>query len=78
MNKINKELDLLRGLSDEQLIQKKKELTKLFICTVNGALNPKFPPARRGELRRSIARINTIMGERGHRGLLKEERRLNG
>ncbi len=71
-----KELTDLRKLSDEQLIKEKKSLKIMFLQTSKGLVDPKIQPDHRGKIRKRIARINTILGERQRRGVVKEEKRL--
>jgi len=71
------EANELRKMSDDQLIKHKKELLISILSTSPGLPNPNLDPSNRGKIRRRIARINTIMGERGRGGVLKEEKRLN-
>jgi len=72
----NKELEELRKLSDKKLLEKHREMRINLLMTSKNMLNPKFPPQKRGSIRRTIARINTIVGERKLRGRTKEEKRL--
>lgn len=75
-NKMSKEMKELSAMSDDKLISHKKELLINVLATSPGLVNPKFSPSTRGQIRRRIARINTLMGERKRRGVLKEEKRL--
>ncbi len=55
----------LRSLSDEELLEKEKELRKeLFNLRFQKAINQLENPMRMREVRRTIARIKTILRER--------------
>lgn len=73
---MSKEMKELRGLTDEKLIKKSKELRRNLLMTSQKMANPKFKQEHRGRIRQSIARINTILGERQRRGVVKQEKRL--
>ena len=73
---MSKETNELRELTDEKLIKEKENLLISILQTSKGMLHPQLDPVNRGQVRRRIARVNTIMGERGHRGVLKEEKRI--
>lgn len=73
---MTKEMKELRELNDNQLISKSEELRKnLLMCSPN-LMDPRMKPQIRGKIRRSIARINTLLGERKRRGVVKQEKRL--
>ena len=63
--KVNETLKELRALSDEELVNKikesKKELFDLRLKQSTGSLDK---PAKIHELRKNIARMNTILAER--------------
>ena len=63
--KVNETLKELRALSDEELVSRikesKKELFDLRLKQSTGALEK---PSRIHELRKNIARMNTILNER--------------
>jgi large subunit ribosomal protein L29 len=67
--KVNETLKELRALSDEELVTKikesKKELFDLRLKQSTGSLEK---PARIHELRKNIARMNTILAERENGG----------
>ena len=73
---MNNESQELRKMSDKQLIKESEELRISFIMTSPGLVSPKLQPNHRGKVRRRIARINTILGERDSRGVVKQEKRL--
>ncbi len=73
----NEERKELRAMSSEQLIKHKKELLLSVLQASPGLVNPKINPNNRGQIRRRIARINTLLGERKLRGVAKEEKRLS-
>ena len=67
--KVNETLKELRALSDEELVTKikesKKELFDLRLKQSTGSLDK---PARIHELRKNIARMNTILAEKENGG----------
>ncbi|MBQ4030570.1 MAG: 50S ribosomal protein L29 [Bacilli bacterium] len=67
--KVNETLKELRALSDEELVNKikesKKELFDLRLKQSTGSLDK---PAKIHELRKNIARMNTILAERENGG----------
>ena len=67
--KVNETLKELRALSDEELVSKikesKKELFDLRLKQSTGSLDK---PAKIHELRKNIARMNTILAERENGG----------
>jgi len=67
--KVNETLKELRALSDEELVTKikesKKELFDLRLKQSTGSLDK---PSRVHELRKNIARMNTILAERENGG----------
>ena len=67
--KVNEELKKLRALSDEELTksisESKKELFDLRLKQSTGALDK---PSKIHELRKNIARMNTILNERKNNG----------
>ena len=67
--KVNETLKELRALSDEELATKikesKKELFDLRLKQSTGSLDK---PSRVHELRKNIARMNTILAERENGG----------
>ena len=67
--KVNETLKELRALSDEELVNKikesKKELFDLRLKQSTGSLDK---PSRVHELRKNIARMNTILAERENGG----------
>ena len=67
--KVNETLKELRALSDEELVSKikesKKELFDLRLKQSTGSLDK---PARIHELRKNIARMNTILAEKENGG----------
>ena len=67
--KVNETLKELRALSDEELVSKikesKKELFDLRLKQSTGSLDK---PSRVHELRKNIARMNTILAERENGG----------
>lgn len=58
-----------RKLTPEQLIKKRDETTKLLLgCTSGGLIEkPVTNPSNRSNIRMTIARINTVLGEKGVR-----------
>lgn len=72
----SRETKELRKMSDDKLIKEKKELLISFLSTSPHLVSPKIKIQNRGKIRRRIARINTLMGERQRRGILKEEKRI--
>lgn len=74
--KMSRETKELRIMSDKQLIKESENLRMAFLMTSPNLINPKMRPEDRGKVRRRIARINTILGERGRRGVVKQEKRL--
>lgn len=73
---MNKEMNELRKLTDNQLIKKSEELRKMLLMASPNLANPQVKPQHRGRIRRSIARVNTLLGERNRRGVVKQEKRL--
>lgn len=73
---MSKETKELREMDDDKLIKEKKSLLINLLSASPNVTKPIIPHRKRGLIRRRIARINTIMGERGRRGVLKEEKRL--
>lgn len=73
---MSRETKELRIMSDKQLIKESENLRMAFLMTSPNLINPKMRPEDRGKVRRRIARINTILGERGRRGVVKQEKRL--
>jgi large subunit ribosomal protein L29 len=67
--KVNEELKKLRALSDEELTksisESKKELFDLRLKQSTGALDK---PSKIHELKKNIARMNTILNERKNNG----------
>ena len=67
--KVNETLKELRALSNEELVNKikesKKELFDLRLKQSTGSLDK---PARIHELRKNIARMNTILAEKENGG----------
>jgi large subunit ribosomal protein L29 len=67
--KVNEELKKLRALSDEELTksisESKKELFDLRLKQSTGALDK---PSKIHELRKNIARMNTILNEGKNNG----------
>ena len=67
--KVNETLKELRALSSEELVNKikesKKELFDLRLKQSTGSLDK---PSRINELRKNIARMNTILAERENGG----------
>ena len=67
--KVNETLKELRALSDEELVTKikesKKELFDLRLKQSTGSLDK---PSKVHELRKNIARMNTILAERENGG----------
>ena len=67
--KVNETLKELRALSDEELVSKikesKKELFDLRLKQSTGSLDK---PSRINELRKNIARMNTILAEKENGG----------
>jgi large subunit ribosomal protein L29 len=67
--KVNETLKELRALSDEELVSRikesKKELFDLRLKQSTGSLDK---PSRVHELRKNIARMNTILAERENGG----------
>ena len=67
--KVNETLKELRALSDEELVSKikesKKELFDLRLKQSTGSLDK---PSKINELRKNIARMNTILAERENGG----------
>lgn len=72
----NLERKELALMLDDQLVREKKELLVSFLMTSPGLVSPKLTPSHRGSIRKRIARINTLLGERNRRGIAKEEIRL--
>lgn len=55
----------IRALSDEELAGKVKDLSEeLFKLKFQHSIRPLDNPARLGQLRKDIARVKTVMGER--------------
>jgi len=73
---MSKEAKELREMSSEKLIKHKKDLLVSVLQTSPNLVSPKYNVSNRGKVRRRIARINTILGERNLRGVAKEEKRL--
>jgi len=73
---MGKETNELRQKNDKQLIKESEELRKTLLMTSPGLIAPRAALSNRGKIRRRIARINTILGERGRRGVVKQEKRL--
>ncbi len=73
---MSNEAQELRKMSDNDLIKEKENLKVMFLTTSPNLIGDKCNPQNRGKVRKRIARINTIMGERGRRGVLKEEKRI--
>lgn len=67
-----KETNELRKLTDKELLEKRKEL-KVMLVSSYAKVSPKIKPGKRGKVRRGIARIDTILGERKRRGFTKEQ-----
>jgi len=67
--KVNETLKELRALSDEELVSRikesKKELFDLRLKQSTGSLDK---PSKIDELRKNIARMNTILAERENGG----------
>ena len=67
--KVNETLKELRALSDEELVSKikesKKELFDLRLKQSTGSLDK---PSKIRELRKNVARMNTILAERENGG----------
>ena len=63
--KVNETLKELRALSDEELVTKIKELFDLRLKQSTGSLDK---PSKVHELRKNIARMNTILAERENGG----------
>ena len=74
----NEEIKELMAMSDKELIQHKKEMRLAVLQTSPGLVDPKLNPGNRGQVRKRIARINTILGQRRLRGVAKEEKKLSG
>ena len=72
----NEEIKELTSMTDKQLIERKKELLISFLQTSPNLVAPKINSQNRGQVRKKIARINTILGQRNLRGVAKEEKRL--
>lgn len=73
---MSREMKELRKLSNEKLLEKHKEMRKALLMTSPKMVKSIYKPQQRGQIRRIIARINTILGERKIRGKTKEEIRL--
>ncbi len=72
----NEEIKELTAMSDEKLIKHKKEMLMSVLQTSPGLIHPKLNPVNRGQIRKRIARINTVLGQRKLRGVAKEEKRI--
>lgn len=69
---MSKEIQELKGMSDNELLKRKKDMEFLLMGSY-AKVKPLIPPTNRGRVRRSIARINTLLGERGRRGFNKNQ-----
>ncbi len=73
---MGKEIKELTKMSDDELVKHKKELRISVLQASPNMVKQIIPDTNRGKIRRRIARINTILGERKLRGVAKEEIRL--
>lgn len=57
------DIDNLRKMTKEQLLEEKKQTEWMIICCHPKLIKPKVPIGKRGHLKRRLARINTLLRE---------------
>lgn len=62
----------LRKMSDKELLEQRDEMQKLLMSSY-AKIKPKIKATNRGNVRITLARIDTILGERGRRGFTKNK-----